>query len=175
MGHFGGTFGPFFAILSLFSSPTQWIGHLLASINNFLFCFIICTFIQCEIYILLMFCTQKNLIHFFKNMFFSCHTEYDPSPTKIEKSDFFQILSKKYFFLKFLGQTIVLKLEPYALTSHTKKSIPFWWIFMAFLILGLKGGQNVKKLREHANSFHGHFCNDFSIFCIFPIEEMYQK
>ena len=46
---------------------------------------------------------------------------------------------------------------------------------MAFLRLGLKGGQNVKKLRDNANSFHEHFCNDFSIFCIFPMEEMYQK
>ena len=156
-------------------SPTQRIGHLLAFINNFLFCFIICAFIQWEIYILLMFFTQKYLIHFFKNRFFSCHKEYDSSPTKIEKSEIFQILSKKYLFLKLLRQTIVLKLEPYTLTSHTKKSKPFWWILMAFLILGLKGVQNVKKLRENANSFHEHFCNDFSIFRIFPIEEMYQK
>jgi hypothetical protein len=39
----------------------------------------------------------------------------------------------------------------------------------------LKGCPKREKLRGNGNSFHEHFCNDFSIFHIFPIEEMYHK
>lgn len=84
--------------------------------------------------------------------FFSCHNEYDPSPTKIEKSDFFQILTKKYFFLKFLGQTIVLKLEPYALTSHTKKSISD---------IGLKRWPKREKIKGTCKQFSWTFLQWF--------------
>jgi hypothetical protein len=46
---------------------------------------------------------------------------------------------------------------------------------MVFLTLTVKGAQKVKKIRRKRNSFHGHFPNDFSISCIFPIEDIYHK
>ena len=45
-------------------------------------------------------------------------------------------------------------------------------VFRAFVE---KGVQKVKKIRQKGNSFHGYFPNDFSISCIFPIEDFHHK
>ena len=77
-----------------------------------------------------MFWTQINVFYALEHLFFSCHNEYDPSPTKIA---FFSIFSKKYYFLKFTVPSSVLKLMSYTYLSYTQKPKHFRWILMVYI------------------------------------------
>lgn len=138
-------------------SPTWMMDYLLAFITFLDFCFIIHAFICYEICLLLMFRTKYNVLNVLEHPFFSCHNEYDPSPTEIEKNAFFCIFSKKYYFLKFIVPSSVLKLMLYTYLSYKKKSKHFRWILMVYIWSGIKGVQKVKKIREKRNSFYGNF------------------
>lgn len=172
-GHFLAIFGHFLVIFCLFLSPTQTVVHLLALINTFSLGVIISTFIYCEIDVLPTFRTENCVIFSLINMIFCYWEVYGASPTEIEKMDFFQILRKNIFVLIIFSDFSFINLKNYILMSHGKKFRYFWWKLRVFLMQGIKRGKNMKKLSKKVNIFQIHFLNDFPIFCIFPMWQMY--
>ena len=116
----------------------------------------------------------KKHLWLIRSLFLRHFSQRHPRSTKIEKSDFFRILSKKYFFSEFLWQKIVVNIKAYTWKS-CKKNPSNSSNINCISDIGQKGRPKSEKNRGKLEHFSGTLSEWFLKTCIFSIEEIYQN